>query len=156
MSVPYTFAPGAVIASAQVNANFAYVLAQIGIAGVSSFNTRTGPVNLTASDVVTANTASVSSPGGAAAIGTHYAALTASGAIALTLPALSGLTVGQYIEVADAGYNAGTNNVTITAAGADVILDHGASGSSFVLNVSNTIARFIVTASGWRVIVYGS
>lgn len=76
---------------------------------------------------------------------------TSLGAFSGTLPAISGLSNGNYLEIQDGDYNAGTNNFTALAAGGDTILyTSNAPAGSFVMNVSDTILRLTVVAGAWR------
>lgn len=47
---------------------------------------------------------------------------TATGAVAVALPALSGVTDGKVIVIMDTGGNASINNITITPNGANTII----------------------------------
>lgn len=86
-----------------------------------------------------------------------YAVKTSLGAFSGQLPQLSSVTAGVIVEVSDADYDAGTNPYTVNAFAGDAIADHASSGSSYVINISNTISRFTANNNGtWRVITYGS
>jgi hypothetical protein len=90
---------------------------------------------------------------GTVAINTRYM-MNANGTGAPPLPALSGLSVGQFVEFEDIADNIGTYPQTITAYSGDVILDHATSAGTFPWQTSNTILRLRVTSSGWRAFVY--
>jgi hypothetical protein len=97
----------------------------------------------------------ISTSGTTLAAGKFYGVETNVAAISATLPAWSSVAPGTPIFVADVGYNAGTNNITINAAGADTIADHGTTGASYVVSLSNWITVFIAGPSGWVAISYG-
>jgi hypothetical protein len=69
---------------------------------------------------------------------------------ALTLPALSGMTLGGVVEVRDATGQAGTNNISVVPGGADAFL--GGLTSPFLINLNRGGALFVARATGWRVL----
>jgi hypothetical protein len=90
-------------------------------------------------------------------LGFSYSVATSGAPSAATLPAVSSGVPGNYLEIIDLDNNAGTNNITLTAAGSDLILDHTASGGTYVVRTSNTITRFTITSDlKWRAISYGA
>jgi len=78
---------------------------------------------------------------------------TAVEAITLTLPALSGLQPGDWIDVADVDFNAHVNNITVNAVGLDLIFSYGVSAASQTLNVAGARVRFVVNVSSWCMLV---
>ncbi len=70
-------------------------------------------------------------------------------AITLTLPLISGLLPGDWIDVADVDYNANVNNITVNASGPDKVIVQGVALISTVLNSAGSYARFAVTPAGW-------
>lgn len=84
-----------------------------------------------------------------------YGSLTSGGAFSMVLPAISTLAVGTVVRIYDLSNNAGTNNITVTGSGSDLILNHATSAASYVIDINNVITDFVVTAGGWRAISYG-
>lgn len=97
----------------------------------------------------------ISASGANLAAGLAYAVRTNLGAFSGTLPQLSTVTPGNYLEVADADDNAGSNHYTVNAFAGDEISDHATLGTAYIINVSNTITRFIANTAAWRAITYG-
>lgn len=81
---------------------------------------------------------------------------TSLGAFTGILPPLDSVAAPGYLEVADIDYDAAAHNYTVEAFSGDMISDHGVLGASYVINVSNTITRFIANTNSWTVITYGS
>lgn len=84
--------------------------------------------------------------------GGFYAVRTSLGAFSGTLPVLSGVQPGSFLEIADADYNANVNNYTVNAFGMDQIAAFGSLGSSYVINLRDSITRFIANTTSWRAI----
>jgi len=70
-------------------------------------------------------------------------------AITVNLPLLATLKPGDWIELVDTGANAGTNPVTIAAAGSDQINLNGAATSSIQIANNGGRCLLIVTSAGW-------
>lgn len=68
-----------------------------------------------------------------------------------TLPLISSKYLGYKEDIVDIGNNAGVNNITISASGADTITDFAATTTSYVISLSNSVVRFVATNTGWRV-----
>lgn len=88
--------------------------------------------------------------------GVFYGAKTALGAFTVILPLLATVSPPAYVEIADMDYNLNVNNVTVEAAGADLIYDHAMSDAFAILNIANTITRFVANTNGWRVFTYSA
>ena len=91
------------------------------------------------------------------ATGVVYSVNTSLGAFSGTLPPLSSVKDGAFLEVQDVAYNAGTNNYTVNAAPGDgnAIAAFGTNTASFALTINDSIVRFTKYGSLWRVIAYG-
>jgi hypothetical protein len=84
---------------------------------------------------------------------TFYGVQTNLGPVTLTLPPLVSATL---IFVGDVGYDAGTNNITINAAGADQIAVFSTIAGSTAITISDTwLLLFGVPGSYWRGIPFG-
>lgn len=77
---------------------------------------------------------------------TFYSVRSDLSAIVITIPLASACKAGDWIDIFDAGANAGTNNITLLASGSDVILYNATSGSSLILQ--NNGARCILATDG--------
>ena len=84
---------------------------------------------------------------------TFYAVRTSVGAFSLYLPPLAGLTLSDWIDVADIDFDANVNNITVHASGSDVIALYGTTAGTQVLNLAGVQARFVVNNSSWRMLV---
>lgn len=74
-----------------------------------------------------------------------------------TLPPLSTVRNGAYLEVQDVTYNAGANNYTVSTFPGDgaAIAAFGANSSSYALTLNDAIIRFTKYPSFWRATSYG-
>lgn len=81
---------------------------------------------------------------------------TATGAITLNLPALTGGTVlnGRRIRVKDSGYNAAANNITLAVGNAADKIENGAAGVSYVITVSGSCIWLVAntTTNNWEIV----
>ncbi len=84
---------------------------------------------------------------------TFYGLRTATGAITVNLPQLVTLNNGDWIELADADYNANTNNVTIAAFSGDVIALYDTTAANQTLDQAGARAVLMVNNSAWRMLV---
>lgn len=92
---------------------------------------------------------------------TPYAALplnsyglhTSVSALIVNLPALNSLQLGDWIDLYDMDFHAGTNNITITAAGADLINLFGTTSASQTLNIDGAKCKLVVGVTNWSMIV---
>lgn len=66
---------------------------------------------------------------------------TSTGACTLTLPTLTAALDGVYIQIKDAGYNAGTNNITINRSGSDTI--------------EGSATSYVMDSDGQKITLYG-
>jgi len=92
-------------------------------------------------------------------LGGRFAVDTSEEALDLELPSLAVIGQGVAISLTDLTDNAAENPFTVSAYGSDAI--NGASGSAFVMNVSNGTVIFIAATIGgvmtWRAVtLYGS
>lgn len=86
---------------------------------------------------------------------TRYAVPTLVGAYTLTLPKIGGSTGprnGDWIDIADADSNAGTNHITVNAASGDNVLYQGSVNPTAVINQSGTYTTAIVENGQWNMI----
>ena len=84
---------------------------------------------------------------------TFYGIRTSVGAMTLTLPSLSLVQLGDWIELADIDFSAETNNVTITASGSDQIALYGGSATSQTLNIAGVRTTLVANTTSWRMLV---
>ncbi|MCB1711421.1 MAG: hypothetical protein KDH96_02725, partial [Candidatus Riesia sp.] len=93
-----------------------------------------------------------------AQVGVRYACDTSGGAFSLTLPDTASFPVGSAVEVMDAKQTFDTNNLTVQAAGSDMIYEVGSNAvASVVLVEKNAHRRFIIAESlKWMVEAAGS
>ena len=95
---------------------------------------------------VSSGTATIS-----AAASFYSVTYTPTGTVAITLPAASA-SVGMTYTVADAGANAGTNNITVTRAGSDTIIGDTLAETSAVIASDGDVLRFIaINSTTWKV-----
>lgn len=94
----------------------------------------------------------VTSSGITLAFGGQYIVATSLSAYTLNLPALSGGTAGQCVQVTDGDNNASVNNITLAANGADVINYGATSGSSVAINVNSGADELCKRGTTWRAI----
>jgi hypothetical protein len=135
MAIPFTFSPNTLAQSAQVNANFTYLNGLI-----SSLIPSTS--NITLSIILSS--------------GKIYGAGTSSGALTVTLPAISASVDGTTIWIFDVDNNASSNNVTINAQGSDAINLYSTSSGSLTIDVNGGGAMFVVRSGAWRAIPFTS
>lgn len=84
---------------------------------------------------------------------------TATGAVTITLPSATSSwnstdNIGRTYTIADSGFNAGTNNITINRAGSDTIVISGASAtetSAVIVGNGDVIRIIAVSSSQWMV-----
>ena len=81
---------------------------------------------------------------------TTYLAHSEEGALTLTLPALSDLTLGWEVTIADVGNSAATNPITISADAADSFVGYGP--YSLIIDTDSGLVRLQVTSSGWLIL----
>lgn len=124
--------------------------------GGTDRRTTTGAIANLGSGSSQAQTILVSTSGTTLLPGNFYIVQSDLGAFTALLPALGDIGPPVYLEVADGDDNAGINNFTVNAAPGDSVLDHETVGSSYVININNTITRFMGLPTGWRVITYGA
>lgn len=74
------------------------------------------------------------------------------GALSASLPALSGVSEGEYVDVEDGDYNASVNNITINPNGSDAIDFMGGTYTSFIADQNNAVIRFVRSNGVWRVL----
>jgi hypothetical protein len=81
---------------------------------------------------------------------------TATGAIQVTLPALTGGTQlnGRLIAIKDSGYNAAANNITVAVGNAADQVENGGAGVSYTINVSGTCLwlKANTTTNNWEIV----
>jgi hypothetical protein len=135
MAIPFTFSPNTLAQSAQVNANFTYLNGLI-----SSLIPSTN--NITLSIILSS--------------GKIYGAGTSSGALTVTLPAISASVDGTTIWIFDVDNNASFNNITINAQGSDAINLYSTSSGSLTIDVNGGGAMFVVRSGAWRAIPFTS
>lgn len=99
-------------------------------------------------------TGAIAASGSVLAVSGTYTWTTSAGAYSATLPALSTVLEGQQIIVQDGDNNASVNNITVLANGADTnkIAYYATDSSSFVINVNNSVFKFVRSNGLWRVL----
>lgn len=96
----------------------------------------------------------VSTTGVTAAGLTFYGVKSSAGAIALNLPPLASLANGDWVQVIDIDNEAGTNNITITANGADEIDFNGSTATSQVIATNGAFAMLMVNSGIWTMVLF--
>jgi len=131
--VPYIFALlRGKLRAALLDANFAYVIAQIGAGGLQQ---------------------ALISASQDAAVFTQYWVRTSVAAISLVLPALSSLNEGDWLVIADVDFNANANNITVLATGSDTIVLYDTTAGSQLLTISGVKVTLVVNSGKWRMLV---
>jgi hypothetical protein len=123
--------------------------------GVLTFDAAGEPL-VAALPIIQSLSATIAISGATLPIGGAFTFASGVGALAATLPPLASVADGQWLDVMDGDNNAGVNNITISAAGADLILNYAASSGSYVIDVSNASMRFIARNGSWRAIAHGA
>jgi hypothetical protein len=86
-------------------------------------------------------------------VGNIYTVRTAIGNITLTLPDISTVTEGQFLDIEDGDNLAATHNITInTFSIADSIYYFNSSTKTFVMNINSSVIRLVRSNGLWRVI----